>query len=446
MSTLFRYLVDQREWKDPRAFLPRFREAAQRLSETDQDPDLATCTPAASTFEAWYYNQRKPNRDARRVLVAMFECSFERLWSPGEAPLPVAADQTSRTEEHPTSDAELRDMRKGAEMAARRARDFAMGAERGQLGEETLGFLQDEVRGIAERYPRVPLTDVFDDLVSAQDEVFRHIEGGRSRPSQLRQLHIMATLLSWFMAKASHDMGDPATAMTQARAAGVCAQQAEHPGLIALTDGLKSLITYWSGNADDALYYARKGAADHPELRGTTSVWLASLEARAAALLGDAETVLVAIQRAEWLRERTVPDDVDSLGGLLRFRPEKQLYYAVESHVLLGHGDARTARQAERAVEIFSNPDAPHWAFGDQAGAHCNLALIRLHAGNLDGAADAIRPVLDLPPRQRNRGIVVSAQRVQALLSRETVRTAAVARDLREEIALYPPNRPTLVR
>jgi hypothetical protein len=53
MTTLFRYLVDQREWKDPRAFLPRFREAAQHLAETDQDPDVATCTPAASTYEAW---------------------------------------------------------------------------------------------------------------------------------------------------------------------------------------------------------------------------------------------------------------------------------------------------------------------------------------------------------------------------------------------------------
>ncbi|WP_371580567.1 hypothetical protein [Streptomyces sp. NBC_01314] len=446
MSTLFRYLVDQREWKDPRAFLPRFREVAQRLSETDQDPDLATCTPAASTYEAWYYNQRKPNRDARRVLVALFACSFERLWGPAGNTLSAAADEASRTEDRTTSDAELRDMRKGAEMAARRARDFAMGAERGQLGEETMGFLQDEVRSIAERYPRMPLTDVFDDLVSAQDEVFRHIEGGRSRPSQLRQLHIMATLLSWFMAKASHDMGDPATAMTQARAAGVCAQQAEHQGLIALTDGLKSLITYWSGNADDALHYARKGAAEHPDLRGTTSVWLASLEARAAALLGDAESVLAASERAERLRERTVPDDIDGLGGLLTFRPEKQLYYVVESHVLLGHGDARTANQAEQTVEIFSNPEAPHWAFGDQAGAHCNLTLTRLHANDLDGAAAAIRPVLDLPPRQRNRGIVVSAQRVQVALSRESVRTAVVARDLREEIALYPPSRPALLR
>ncbi|MBV7697728.1 hypothetical protein KWI83_19380 [Streptomyces sp. TRM70350] len=331
-------------------------------------------------------------------------------------------------------------------MAARRARDFAMGAERGQLGAETIGFLQDEVRRIAERYPRVPLSGIFDDLAAAQDEVFRHIEGGRSKPSQLRQLHIMATLLSWFMAKASHDMGDPHSAMMQARAAGVCAQQAEHSGLIALTDGLKSLITYWSGSADDALYYARKGATEHPDLHGTVGVWLPSLEARAAALLGDEERARAAIERAEQKRDRVSSDDLDEFGGLLTFPAQKQLYYTVESHVLLGHGDARTTAQAEKAAQLFSDPDAPHWAFGDQAGAQCNLALIRLHAGDLDGAADAIRPVLDLPAGQRNRGIVVSAQRVQAALAREPIRTAILARELREEIALYPPSRPALTR
>lgn len=445
MITLFRYLVDQREWKDPRAFLPRFQEAAERLAESDRDPSVATCAPAASTFEAWYYNQRKPNRDARRVLVAMFGHSFERLWGPKDDSLPGSVD-TPHTDDRAISGAGLHHMRRGAEMAARRARDFAMGAERGQLGDETIGFLQDEVRSIAERYPRVPLSSVWDDLTTAQDEVFRHIEGHRSRPSQLRQLHIMATLLSWFMAKASHDMGDPASAMMQARVAGVCAQQAEHPGLIALTDGLKSLITYWSGSADDALHYARKGAAEHPDLRGTVSVWLPSLEARAAALLGDAETMRAANERAERLRERVVPDDLDQLGGLLTFPPAKQLYYKVESHVLLEDGDARTTAQAEQAAAAFSDPDAPHWAFGDQAGAQCNLALIRLHGDDLDGTAEAIRPVLDLPPSQRNRGIVVSAQRVQAALTREPVRTALLARDLREEIALYPPNRSALLR
>ncbi|MFI5634719.1 hypothetical protein ACIA8E_36295 [Streptomyces sp. NPDC051664] len=81
-TTLFRRLVDERELRDPRAFLPRFVEQAKRLAEADSDPRLATLEPAPSTIEAWYYGQRMPNRDARRVLVAWFGYSVERLWGP----------------------------------------------------------------------------------------------------------------------------------------------------------------------------------------------------------------------------------------------------------------------------------------------------------------------------------------------------------------------------
>nr|WSZ95812.1 hypothetical protein OH820_09235 [Streptomyces sp. NBC_00857] len=290
-------------------------------------------------------------------------------------------------------------------------------------------------------YQRVPLSSIFGDLVSAQEDVFRLIEGGRHRPTQLRQLQIMATLLSWFMAKASHDMGEPHAAMMQARTAGVCAQQAEHPGLMALVDGLKSLITYWTGQADDALFYARKGSAEHPDLRGSVTVWLPSLEARAAALLGDSETARSANLRAEEAREHVVPDDLDQLGGLLTFPGPKQLYYTVESRVLLGEGDPGTAEQAQKAATAFSDRSTDHWAFGDEASALCNLSLVRLHGGDLDGTADALRPVLDLPTDQRNRGIVVSAQRVRTALTRGPVRTAAVAKQLREAIGQFTPTR-----
>lgn len=242
MTTLFRRLIDELELRDPRAFLPRFREQARLLAERDGDVRLATLEPAVSTFEAWYYGQRLPNRDARRVLVAWFGHSMERLWAPaGEAAVAARGGAFDR------EGADLHEMRRGAVMAARRARDFALGAEQGQLGDETLGYLQDEVRRITEQYPRVPLPMVFDDLAAAQSDAFRLIEGGRARPSQMRQLHVLATLLSWHMAKACHDLGDESSAMMHARAAGVSAEQAEHPALSALVHGLKSLISYWSG-------------------------------------------------------------------------------------------------------------------------------------------------------------------------------------------------------
>jgi hypothetical protein len=156
--------------------------------------------------------------------------------------------------------------------------------------------------------------------------------------------------------------------------------------------------------------------------------------------------VRAANEQATELREHIVPDDLDQLGGLFTYAPEKQLYYVVESEALLGHGNAKLAAQAEQAVQGFSNPDSPNWAFGDLAGTQCDLSLIRLFSGDLEGAAEAIRPVLDLPASYRNNGIVVSALRVRQALIASPARNAATGRDLRAEIEAFPTNRPALPR
>ncbi|WKK23918.1 hypothetical protein QZH56_35405 [Streptomyces olivoreticuli] len=450
MRTLFRRLLEEREGiTDHRAFLPRFKAAACDLADLEQDPGLKALEPALSTFEAWFYNGRFPQSAARRVISHWLGYSIQQLWNPapdGPLPAPDPLFGTAPTTSRPETGAVLHEMRRTAEMAAKRARDFAMGAERGNIGPETLGLLRDRVENIVTQYPRVPLPTIWDEIAEAQDDCFRLIESGRARPSQTRELHVLATLLAFHMAKGCHDMGDPKNAMIQARAAGVCAQQAEHPGLIALTFGLKSLITYWSGKGTEALHYARQGMTECPGLRGTAAVWLAGLEARAAALLGDEGATRTATRRAQELREQVQYDDLDRLGGLLTFPESKHLYYTVESEVLLGNGNTRIAALAQEAVQAFSNSEAPDWAFGDLAGAQCNLALTRLYGGELDGAAEAIRPVLDLGPAHRNRGIIVSADRVGAALLRGPARDAAAARDLRAEIEAYSPGRPALPR
>jgi hypothetical protein len=446
MRTLLRQLLDTSGRSDYAAFLPDFKAAAQERAAIEANPSLCSLQPALSTFEGWYYGQRQPQKDARRVLTHMLGYSIEELWSPAPEGAAPPAQAGASADLRADRGAVHHEMRRTAAMAARRAADFALGAERGQIGPETLGLLTDTVADIVEQYPKVPLAEIWDNIAEAQDDTFRLIEGGRARPSQTRDLHFLATILSVHMAKASHDMGDEKSAMVQARAAGVCAQQAEHGGLIALTYGLKSLITYWSGKGTQALHYARQGAAEQRDLHGTVGVWLAGLEARAAALLGDEHAATAALHRAQSLREHTTPDDLDAYGGLLTFPEPKHLYYATEAQVLLGRSDSETVTLAERAVEAFSDPHAPHWAFGDQAGARCNLALTRLRGNEVDGAAEALRPVLDLQTGLRNRGIVVSTERVGQALLHSHAGEATLARDLREEIEAYAPTRPALPR
>ncbi|MFH8805529.1 hypothetical protein ACH4F6_39315 [Streptomyces sp. NPDC017936] len=94
----------------------------------------------------------------------------------------------------------------------------------------------------------------------------------------------------------------------------------------------------------------------------------------------------------------------------------------------------------------MSGISGPDWAFGDLAGSQCDLALVRLHSADVDGAAAAMRPVLDLPSTHRSNGIIVSTMHVRSALTAGPARTAVAARDLRAEIEAFPVSRPALPR
>ncbi|WP_409055060.1 hypothetical protein [Streptomyces sp. SYP-A7185] len=440
----FRHLLEERGIRSHEEFLPPYRKAAERLQLTHAQVD-----PAPKTFQGWLYDGRKPNRVFRPVIVEMLGYSIEDLWTEvpaGTEPTFVPLASTPLTERHAEPGMALNEMQRMGAMAARRAKEFVLGADRDKVGDDTLGFLNEEVARLVSAYPRDPLATIWQDLLSAQDDAFRILEGGRTRPTQLRDLNFNAGVLSFLIAKGFHDMEDPHQAMMMTRVAGYCAKESEHLGLIALVDGLKSLIAYWAGKTGDALHYARRGSDIAEPLNGTVGLWLLGLQSRAAAVLGDTQTVAAANQEATERREQVVPDELDALGGLLTYAIEKQNYYIVESGALLGEGGVEFTTQAELAVHGLSDPTSPNWAFADLAGAQCNLALIRLHSGELEGAAQSIRPVLDLPSTHRNNGIIVSAQRVHSALTNGPLSTGIAARDLREELEQFPARRPALPR
>lgn len=436
----FRHALEARGIRSPEDFLLEYRKVAGEIGAE---------VPALKTVEGWIYEGRKPQRAFRPAIVQMLNHSVDDLWTDvsAEATANFAPlTGTSPTEHHADAGVDLNEMKRTGSMAVRRAKDFLLGKDRQTVGDDTLGLLDDEVTRLVTSYPREPLASIWGDLLETQDQIFRLLEGGRVRPSQLRDLNVKGAVLSFLVAKGFNDLEVPHQAMTMTRVAASCARDAEHPGLIALTDGLKSLIAYWADRPGDAYHYASKGAETSADLRGTVGLWLLGLRSRAAARLGDAETVRAANREATDRRERVVPDDLDQLGGLFTYAPEKQLYYEVESEALLGNGDQRLTAQAERAVQGFADPNGPNWAFGDLAGAQCDLALVRLFSGDVDGAAEAIRPVLDLPASHRNNGIVVSAMRVRQALTNNPAHTAVVARDLRAEIEAFPAHRPALPR
>ncbi|MGA5129912.1 hypothetical protein ACPCTO_08915 [Streptomyces olivoreticuli] len=444
MRTLLRVLIDERNWQSYPTFRAQYEKAARELAELEGSPHLVSLTLGERTFERWYAGNVMPIPDARRVLVHLFGYPVEDLLGPAlqDATTPAVLRPSRRagamfTDHRAVTGAEVHEMGRQVAMAANRALRFAVAAESNQIGPETLAHVTEEVRRIAGAYPRVPLNSILGDLIEVQDLTFRLLEDHRMRPGHARDLHLMAAMSSGMLAKAAHDLGDPQSAMRQARAAYVCADQADHPAMRAWTRGLQSLISYWAGRPTDAVGYAASGAATAPRTTGTVGVWLASLEARAHALLGDGESVHRANRHATDAREYVTGDDLDDIGGILTFPRPRQLYYTAEAEVLLGQPDTRTEEHAKAAVRAYRDAPPEEWAFGDEAGACTNLALARIVTGSLDGAADAVRPVLDLPPDQRNAGIIISTQRVHGALRTTPVRSSPQARQLRAEIELF---------
>lgn len=303
-------------------------------------------------------------------------------------------------------------------MAAQRAFRFASIAEGNNVGPETIQQLFEEVQRISSLYPRVPLHQVLGDLIEAQNVSFVILEG-RQRPTQTRDLYLLSGILSLMLAKASHDLNDPQSAMKQARTAYICADNAEHDGLRLRVRTQQSLMAYWAGWTSEAIRYADLARDLATPRTGSAGVWLLAQSARTASAVGEGEKAIADLRSARELREQIEPDDLDSFGGLMRFAPCRQQYYAAETLIWIPGQESEAEAASLKAIQTYeeaSSSESDDWAFGDEAGSRTDLAFARAARGELEGAEEAISPVLELPVEQRVAGVVASAMRVHGVL------------------------------
>ncbi|GAA1803088.1 hypothetical protein GCM10009682_26170 [Luedemannella flava] len=321
-------------------------------------------------------------------------------------------------------------------MSARRAARFTAYAETHNVGAEAIEQLRHDVVGLANAYVREPLSTIMGDLIELQDVTFGFLEG-RQKPTHTRDLYVLAGVVTGMVAKASQDLGRFHDAMTLARTMYVCADNADHLGLRAWARNLQSLIAYWAGRPQEAARYAQSGAELAAPLTGSVAAWLASSEARAWAQVGAVDEARTALARAASHREHHRADDLDDIGGLFVFPQAKQHYYAAGTFVYLDGLHADAATEAVQALDLYESGPAEERAFADEAGARAELALARIHAGQLEGVRDALDPVLGYDPELRIGGIVASVGRVHAALRDRRLRESAVARGLRDEIESF---------
>ena len=303
------------------------------------------------------------------------------------------------------------------------------------MGEATLEQFDADVRRLARDYVHVPPVPMFGEMLRVRNRVYRLL-AGRQKPAATAHLHLLAGILCGLLANASTDLGYRDAAAEQARAAWAYGEILGHSGLRAWTRGMQALIEYWSGRPQNALRLAQ--SAQRHAGSATARVRLYSIEARMQATLGESKEAALCMKAAADSRESAAYEDDlhDEVGGVFGFGDAKSCCYAAATYIHLGQADAALAA-AGRAVELYAGGPAVQRSFGAESLARVDTAMAYLLKEQLDGATEALRPVLASPAGMRIAQLGERLTEVHRGLAAPAFSGSREARDLSERIDVF---------
>ena len=382
-----------------------------------------SATFSGRQFERWLAGDlaRQPRPANRRVMEAYYRRTVDQLLSPPPgtvaSPAPVASAFAG-----PTS----HDLEEIAMSAAHESSEHASMSS-SQVEDSSIEDLQERVFRAARRYATTAPLLMFSELMRVRNQSYR-LEERTKLPRQLEELYLVAGQACGLLAGISYDLGYTDAAAEQARAAFTYGKIAGHPSLSAFAMALQSTIAFWSGEPRRGVQLARDGL----DLRGsgTAAIRLHAVEARSWALQGFPDQTAHALQAAELARDDAGTDDaLDSIGGEFGFSPARLAMCSAAAYIALEDGPT-AASEARRALELFAEaPDHERW-IGGEYGARLDLVAALVIEGNLAGAEEEMRPVLDLPPIQRTERLTQRVRALRAATTRPPHRATPAARRL----------------
>jgi tetratricopeptide (TPR) repeat protein len=316
--------------------------------------------------------------------------------------------------------------------AAHESSEHAGWAETTNVGEATLEQLDADVFRIANDYVHVPPLPMVVEMLRVRRRVYRLLDG-HQKPADTSHLYLLAGTLCGLMANASTDLGYYDAAGEQARAGWAYAELSGHNGLRAWTRGMQALIEYWSERPRQAARLAQ-GAhrwADAP----TAKIRLFNIEARMWSRLGNLEETNRCVRAAAEVRESSDAEDMlhDEVGGVFGFNEAKSHYYAGATYIHLGQADP-ALQETDRAIELYTRGPANQRSYGAESLARIDSAMAYLLRGSLDGAIDALQPVLSLPVDKRIAQLDERLTGIRHRIAYPAFRNAQEAHDLDERI------------
>ncbi|MFE7131428.1 DNA-binding protein [Streptomyces sp. NPDC057638] len=410
-KTLLKVLVDQRQWRY-RAFADAFSAAARRVIKGGSLP-----TVTERQFRRWTGGQLQtlPEPDACLVLKQLFGIDAVQLFAP-------PPDAALATPEGPP--ALVFDLEAEITMTAREAQEGANAIAAASLSDTTLDQIRDEVTVLARRYHELPVIDVWNQGRS----LLRNAEEKRERtmiPVQQQELLILSGQAAGLLAVASFNLGALAGARSFARTSALYGESARFNPLRAYADGTLAYIAYFSAEPSRAVDLARR-ALSYDGLGDTARSRLHAIEGRAHGHLGDTESARSSMRAAEEASGKR--DDLhDGVGGEFGFAPER-LAMSNSATALLINDAPQAESAARRALALVSERPPAQQSAAIKGSAAADLAFARLLADDIDGVAQALTTVWDVPPGLRALGLLTRAAHLRHSLARPRYQTTT--RDL----------------
>ncbi len=322
-------------------------------------------------------------------------------------------------------------------MAAHEGSDHAERAERRDIGEATLEQIRADVVRLSREYMTEAPWPLFQEMRLVRARIHAALDR-QMWPRDQTELYFLLAVLNTLMSVAAKNLGSLQAADELARSGWAFALMIDNRPLMARVRTQMSHIAYWSDSRRRSRDYAASGLEYLSTGPNGAEVYL--MYARAAARLGEADEVRRAIAAAEDAREQPGRDDeLLEIGGEFGYSRATQHYQAGSALIELPQAEEDALAELERAAQMYADgpEEGEDHSKKAELTSRIDLAIARLRAGQLDGAASAVAPVLALAPRERIDPLPQRFGRVRAELASPRYRGSGAAQDLDERIEVF---------
>ena len=294
------------------------------------------------------------------------------------------------------------------------------------IGEDAIQQIEQAAISLAEFHTQAPARKLLSQVIPLHQRV-RSLLGGRLRLSQQRDLYRIESLLLSHACLLLGDLNENALAERYGMAGLAFAREAGSDQAVAMTVLAKTFR--WQKRLTESMDMALRGFACSPDT--PVRVQLASQEANAAALLGDAARAREALARAERAAESVTPDSGLSAWS---FPVTRQAVFAQSVATQIGDADAmlHAASLADAAWSAGAPKVSANWA-----QIRVGAGMAHLLNGSLDGAVAEVEPVLALPPGMRVATVTAYTERLRRRLEHPRYNGAAGVRELSERLTQF---------